>query len=201
MTLFNLPSNILSNIYAMDSTYREIFKTQICPEIINKSYDIFRRNFINNPWFENEPKIISRKINVLLEYLFKYENRSIINGMIANEISINTNLKGMDYCNNIITLDDTGYNDTNNTGLYVGIYSNNPIYHFEVYGYYIFTTNQYNELKNTMNLEKIIFKNDEFVVCQSYEEQYYDEGEEEFEGDDYYWGNTGNDASYDDDDF
>jgi len=179
MTLFELPSNILSNIYEMDTTYRFIFKTQISPEIISKSYDTFRNNFINNPWFENEPPIISRKINVLLEYLFKYENRSIINKMNADQISIDINWKGMDYSNQTISIDDTGYNNIN-TGLYIGIYSNdNP---FEVFGYFVYTIDQYNEMEN---LSKILFKNNEFIVVQSYEEEFFTGEEYEDDYDDY----------------
>lgn len=198
MTLFELPSNILSSIYEMDSTYRFILKTQISPEIISKSYDTFRNNFINNPFFDNEPPIIARKINVLLEYLFKYENRSIINKMNADQISIDINWKGMDYSNHTISIDDTGYNNIN-TGLYIGIYSNDQP--FEVFGYYVYTIDQYNEMEKTSSflekdLEKIIFKNDEFVVLQSYEEQFYDDGDDGDDDDDY-WGNN----LYDDDDY
>ena len=38
MMLFNLPSNILSTIYSMDSTYREKFKNEVLREMMKKTF-------------------------------------------------------------------------------------------------------------------------------------------------------------------
>ena len=65
---FNLPSNILSDIYSMDNTFRDQFKT--CHhDIWFKSFDIFVYNFISNTFFDNKP-ILKNKFKYLFEILF-----------------------------------------------------------------------------------------------------------------------------------
>ena len=70
-TLFNLPSSILSTIYAMDSTYRDKFRQEIHKEIFTKCIDIFCKKFIN----KDRPVIVSdeinfQKVDILLKFVF-----------------------------------------------------------------------------------------------------------------------------------
>ena len=72
--LFNLPSNILSEIYEYDDTYRDIFKKQCLFEIWKRSFTHFKYNLLSNEFFNNKP-ILRDKIKTILEYLF--ENDSV----------------------------------------------------------------------------------------------------------------------------
>lgn len=138
----------------MDATFREILKKQIQPEILDKSYETFRNNFVkNHPTFDNE-YIVSQKVNFLLEFIFKYENRFIINGIMADQIFIYT---------------DPLFDIINE--LYVGIYDTNT--NDEVFGCNIYT-NHYYKLKTSFDTDKIIFKNDEFVIIQHHHDDVYD---------------------------
>lgn len=72
MRLFNLPSNILSEIYEYDSTYRDIFKKQCLYDIWQNAFSHFKYNLLSNTFFQNKP-ILRDKIKTLLEYLFEDE--------------------------------------------------------------------------------------------------------------------------------
>ena len=91
--LFNLPSNILSTIYEMDSTYRGKIKEEINTEIFKKSFDIFRKKFIQKDMFRYEPQILADKFDVLLQFLFNkhmsgYENGEYEKPWFPDEIHI-----------------------------------------------------------------------------------------------------------------
>ena len=68
--LFNLPNNILSEIYEMDDTYRDIFKKQCLYAIWKGSFAHFKYNLLSNDFFNNKP-ILRDKIKTILEYLFE----------------------------------------------------------------------------------------------------------------------------------
>lgn len=67
--LFNLPNNILSDIYTMDTTYRDILK-QIHFEIWKRSFIQFKHDFTNHQFFDNKP-ILQGKLIFMFDYLFQ----------------------------------------------------------------------------------------------------------------------------------
>jgi hypothetical protein len=72
LSFFGLPSNILSNIYEFDDTFRDIFKKQVIKNIWKRSFVHFKYNFLYQSFFQNKP-ILQAKMKTLLEYLFENE--------------------------------------------------------------------------------------------------------------------------------
>lgn len=72
MLLFNLPANILSNIYEYDPTYHDIFKNKILFEIWKRSFVQYKYNLLSNKFFITKPNL-RKIIKTLLEYLFEDE--------------------------------------------------------------------------------------------------------------------------------
>ena len=69
-TLFDLPENILSTIYEMDSTYRGKIREEINKEIFKKSFDIFRKKFVKNNYrLKDTPQIVAEKFDLVLKYV------------------------------------------------------------------------------------------------------------------------------------
>lgn len=68
--LFDLPSNILSEIYEMDDTFRDIFKNQCLYAIWKRSFAHFKYNLLSQEFFNNKP-ILQSKLKTILEYLFE----------------------------------------------------------------------------------------------------------------------------------
>jgi hypothetical protein len=95
-TIFDLPANILSTIYEMDSTYRggdTKMRDEINKEIFKKSFDIFREKYIKNKKY---PQIVADKIDVLLKFVFEKKLLSPIDfdlrgKIFPDEIKIYTN--------------------------------------------------------------------------------------------------------------
>ena len=185
-TFFSLPSNILSNIYEFDSTFRDKFKEKINNELWSKSFDTFRNNFIKNPIFDNEP-IVSRKLNVLLEHLFQLfqyddnDNKSYFTGLVPDQLNIYTSWKEMEYHNHTIFTDEH-YN--NNDVLFVSINSGNLFGHSSQFGKMfegiIYTTAQYNELElKSIIHHNIVLQHDEFIIVSTnYDDDYYHDDHE-----------------------
>lgn len=176
-SIFDLPANILSEIYKMDPTYRD----KINKEIFKKSFDIFRKKYINNILLKY-PQIVADKLNVLLKFAFekqfiKYEKGD--KPLFTDEITI-----------------DTNYEAVGNLYICVGDKINEIL--FEAH---VFTIIKYNNsldeiINNTNNskrtrrytirrfIENTVFRNDKFVIVECYYEDHYDsdnEGEEEEE--------------------
>ena len=152
-TFFNLPSNILSNIYEMDSTYRNIFRDEINYEIWVKSFEKFRDDCIKTSQFDGEP-IVARKFDVLLQYLF--DNKYVMNGLAPDQITI------------YVDWHENG--DTDNEGLYARIFLS------RFFEGNVYTIEQYNikygsEINNNYDA---IFTDDEFVIVQCNYENYYE---------------------------
>lgn len=70
--LFNLPPNILSEIYKYDTTYRDILKNKILFDIWKMSFVQYKYNLLSNNFFINKPNL-RKIIKTLLEYLFEDE--------------------------------------------------------------------------------------------------------------------------------
>ncbi len=161
MTLFNLPENILSSIYEMDTTFRDKFRDEINNEIWIHSFDRFRKKLITNSQIDGKPPIVTRKLDILLQYLFEYEiscyNKSIIKGLVPDEITI------------YIDWHENG--DTYNEGLYARIFSS-QIFEGNVYtiAQYFLKYGTETEINND-----IVFRDDEFVIVQRRYESYYEE--------------------------
>ena len=163
-SFFNLPANILSNIYEMDPTYRDIFRDEINYDIWVNSFDKFRRNFITDPRFDGELNV-SRKFDTLLRYLFEYEvsgyNQSVIKGMVPDQITIYT-----DWNEN---------GNTDNEGLYARIFSS------QIFEGNVYTIDQYN-LKYDPEIQNYdeVFRDDEFVIVQRSYDSYYDDDDNDW---------------------
>ena len=128
LSLFNLPNNILSNIYEYDDTYRNIFRKNILYAIWKKSFSHFKYNLLSNIFFQNRP-ILQGKVYTLLEYLFEDESatwfkfcwydqtKSVEKPMISDICVVGTWTGGkkFSYSRNILwTDDDNNTDDTNN---------------------------------------------------------------------------------------
>lgn len=152
--LFNLPNNILSEIYEYDTTYRDIFKKQCHFDIWQKSFSHFKYGLLSNIFFQNK-HILRGKIHTLLEYLFEDESatwfryswydgqtKSVEKPMVS-ELSIGGNWKGNKFIyntkQNLWTddtydtddsnnnyFDDDEYGSENHETLYVEIYLRYP---------------------------------------------------------------------------
>jgi len=162
-TFFNLPANILSSIYEMDTTFRDKFRDEINNEIWIHSFDRFRKKLMTMPQFDGEPPIVIRKLDRLLQYLFEYEiscyNKSIIKGLAPDQITI------------YVDWHENG--DTFNEGLYARIFSS------QIFEGNVYTIDQYflkygTETETEINID-IVFRDDEFVIVQRRYESYYEE--------------------------
>lgn len=125
--LFNLPNNILSEIYEYDTTYRIIFKNQCNYEIWKKSFVIFKYSLLSNLFFQNKP-ILRGKIHTLLEYLFEdesvywfrydwYSQTKSVEKPMVSDICINGYWMGRKFIYNmkqILWTDDTNDTDDSN---------------------------------------------------------------------------------------
>jgi hypothetical protein len=175
-TIFNLPANILSTIYEMDSTFRDKFKDEINYDIWSNSFDKFRRNLIKDSRFDGEHPILTRKLDFLLQYLFEYEvsiyNQSVIKGLVPDQITI--------------YLDWHENGDTDNEGVYARIFSS------QIFEGNVYTIDQYNLKYGTEINYDAVFRDDEFVIVQRSYDSYY---EEDYDND--MWSLLG----YDDDQF
>lgn len=190
MKFFDLPANILSNIYDMDTTFRDKFKDQINTQIWEKSYDMFRKKLIKQNVFNDSP-IVARKLDILLQYLIN--DKKIMPDQIPDQIYIYTNWKNLNYENNTVSVEDTGYNNIDQ-GLFVDVSIDShtdPINDddIKIFRGNIYTTEQYNDMFGEINERDIIgcnlyggcmvFKNNEFVIVKSrdYDDDYYDDGD------------------------
>ena len=167
-TFFNLPTNILSSIYEMDTTFRDKFRDEINNEIWIHSFDRFRKKLITNSQIDGKPPIVTRKLDILLQYLFEYEiscyNKSIIKGLVPDQITI------------YVDWHENG--DTFNEGLYARIFSS------QIFEGNVYTIDQY-FLKygiddgilpaDTEIHNDIVFRDDEFIIVQRRYESYYEE--------------------------
>lgn len=164
--LFSLPEHILSNIYAMDSTYRDKIQNEIKTEIFKSSWDTFRREFISHSIFKNE-HITIRKFDLLIKYLqntwgsFKF--------VPSSDITITTSWKIMTYDNYHIDYnDDYLYEDdllVEEPLMFIVAIKGHP--HSEIEGV-IYTSKQYNTTRyydNDTHYDNII----EIDVCQNRE--------------------------------
>ena len=205
-SFFSLPSNILSNIYEMDTTFRDKFKDQINTQIWEKSYDIFRKKLVNQNVFDDTP-IIASKLDVLLQYLI---NERILKEKMPDQISIYTSWKNLNYGNNTISVDDTGYNSIDQ-GLFVNVsIDSDTVYpllfndHLDdndinIFRGDIYTTEQYNDIfGDIIGRDNIgcdinyglyglydgcmVFKNNEFVIvkCNGYNDDNDNYGHDNF---------------------
>ena len=184
-SFFNLPSNILSNIYNMDSTFRDKFKDQINTQIWEKSYDMFRKKLIKQSVFDDTP-IIARKLDVFIQYLI---NNNFLKENIPDQISIYTSWKNLQYENNTISVDDTGYNSIDQ-GLFVNVSSDDNDNVINIFRGEIYTTEQYNDIfcdiigRDNIGCDLnygdtggyMVFKNNDFVIvkCNDYDDNYDD---------------------------
>ena len=177
--LFNLPANILTEIYEMDSTYRDKIKKEINKEIYKSSFDRFRKKYTEN-LMNQHPQII-HKFDVLLKFVFdkymsEYETEIYYNHLFTDQINI--------YCN-------YGEQDELLSKIYVRIddYSVDPeIEDSEIFEGYIYTIVEYNEMLDKFygNIEKlkkyIAFQNEKYVIA--YVDYGYDSRDEQ-DGDDF----------------
>ena len=126
--LFNLPNNIISEIYEYDTTYRDIFTKYILHEIWKRSFVNLKYSLLSNIFFQNRP-ILRGKVNTLLEYLFEDDSawwfrynwydqtKSTEKPMISDICLVGTWTGGkkFSYRRNILwTDDDNNTDDTNN---------------------------------------------------------------------------------------
>ena len=170
--LFNLPSNILSEIYKMDPTYRDKFSKEINQEIFRKSFDRFRERYIKSEIFRYEPQIAADKFDVLLKFVFdnhlsQYENGEYDKPLLPDEITIFT------YWNEPGSWNEHNKeNENEEEGLYVRLVSS------QIFEGNVYTIAQYdkllNELINDENVygaeelkNDIVFRNDTFIICRS----------------------------------
>jgi hypothetical protein len=166
--LFNLPESILSDIYTMDSTYRDKIRDEIKNEIINRSWTTFKHEFLSNPIFNNQPSVV-KKLTLLLVYLQKHWYSL---GLIpSTDIIILTNWKTMIYDNYHIDhrIDHIDYNYQNEDyeplEFVVRIKGQR---HTEIEGI-IYTNEQYNnQISDTddIEIEIDIHHNHEFKIVQ-----------------------------------
>lgn len=171
---FNLPANILTEIYEMDSTYRDKFREDINKEIFRKSFDIFRKRYIKRDMFIYEPQVVSDKINCVLKFVFdkhlsQYEYGEYEKPLFPDEITFN------------ISWNEDGNNKENmiKDGLYVRLVSS------RIFEGYVYTISQYENILRDNNPHLIgecidgdlyyrtklsqlkrdtAFRNDEFVI-------------------------------------
>lgn len=165
--LFSLPEHILSDIYTMDSTYRDKIQNEIKTEILKSSWNTFRREFISHSIFKNE-HITIRKFDLLIKYL---QNTWVSFKFIpSSDITITTSWKIMTYDNYHIDYnDDYLYEDD----LLVEeplmfIVSIRGLPHSEIEGV-IYTSKQFSQYSRYYdnNLIEIgICQNDEFIIVK-----------------------------------
>ena len=194
MKFFDLPANILSNIYDMDTTFRDKFKDQINTQIWEKSYDLFRKKLIKQNVFYDSP-IVARKLDVLIQYLIN--NKKIPDQIMPDQIYIYTSWKNLNYGNNTVSVEDTGYNNIDQ-GLFVDVsidshtdpINDNDI---NIFRGDIYTTEQYNDMfgeivgRDIIGCDlnyglyggHIVFKNNDFAIveCNDYDDYYNDDGD------------------------
>jgi hypothetical protein len=184
-TLFNLPENILTEIYEMDSTYRDKFKNEINKEIYTSSFDRFRTKYTEN--LMNQHVNIIDKFDVLLKFIFdkyisEYEKDLYCNHLFTDQINIYSNY---------------GEQDELQSKIYVRIddYSDDPEIDddSEIFEGWIYTIEQYNEMLDELSGNKkytdrlknyIAFQNNKYVIAYvdyDYETEY--EEEEQYEDD------------------
>lgn len=163
--LFSLPDNILSDIYAMDSTYRDKIKNEITNEIMKIAWTIFRREFLSHPIFNNN-SIVVRKLDLLITYL---QNKWDMFKLIPlSDIIINTSWKIMTFDNyNIEYNHESQYwyeDDEEHPILFDVRIREQPRTQFEGV---IYTYKQYNEWYNENNEQECdIYQNHEFKIVQ-----------------------------------
>ena len=109
--LFSLPDNILSDIYAMDTTYRDKIQNVIKYEIFNNSWVRFRNKFLSQSVFINET-IVSRKIQLIFEYLQSRQGGYEYVSLPSDQITITTSWKGITYDNYHISHTEIDYYDS-----------------------------------------------------------------------------------------
>lgn len=162
-TLFNLPSSILSEIYKMDSTYRDIFQRMIIYEIFVKSFDKFRENYVlkihNN---ENYSYLNPLMIDDFLKYAFKLEVNNIKYNMPSTIKQIDTDINVEDIRVYI------AWNGDNN-GLYMEVVLHSNV----IFSGTVFTVELYNNklalcrsnmIQEISMLQNIVFRNDKFII-------------------------------------
>jgi hypothetical protein len=169
-TFFNLPSNILTEIYEMDSTYREKIKKEINKEIYTKSFDIFRKNYIKNNLIDIE------KTDFLLKFVFDTYLSQYEYPIFTDEL--------------FIVSEDDGYLRVSLNGTH-----NQPNDH-DIFEGYVYTIHEYKIIFNQpeTDMKKIRFldilaQNDKFVIGYPYDNNFdgfdldeeYDQEDDHFE--------------------
>ena len=166
----------MSEIYEMVPTYNDKkMRDEINKEIFKKSFDIFRKKYINNILLKY-PQIVADKLNVLLKFAFEKKGDK---PLFTDEITI-----------------DTNYDVVGKLYICVGDKTNEIIFEAHVY-----SIRQYNKMldeliNNTNNsmrtrrytirrfIENSVFRNDKYVIVECYYEDDYDsdnEGDDEDE--------------------
>lgn len=162
ITLFNLPANILSNIYEYDDTYRKLFKKNIIYEIWKISFEIWRNNYISNTHY-----LYRTKCNAFLRYVFNLEvNKIKYNHLLFTwKESIIKQIEEDDI--SIVIQDefhDNGY------GLWITVY----LYHKIIFYGVVFSTEQYNNrinfcesnsMESQLNFyQNVVFTDGTFII-------------------------------------
>lgn len=160
--LFNLPNNILSEIYEYDSTYRDIFKKNIIYEIWKRSFHLWRENYISNTHY-----LYRTKCNAFLKYVFNLE---------VNKIKYNPNfmtwrkpiIKKIEEDDITILIQDEF--EYNGYGLWITVY----LYHKIIFYGVVFSIEQYNNrinfcesnsMESQLNFyQNVVFTDGTFII-------------------------------------
>ena len=148
INLFNLPSNILTNIYEYDSTYRDKFRKNIIYEIWKISFEIWRNNYISNTHY-----LYRTKCNAFLKYVFHLEVNKIKYFMTWRESII----KQIEEDDIKIVIQDE-FRD--NVGIWIKVF----LYRINIFSGVIFTIEQFNNRisfceSNTMKSQLTFYQN------------------------------------------
>ncbi len=177
-TLFDLPENILSTIYEMDSTYRGKIREEINKEIFKKSFDIFRKKFVKNNYrLKDTPQIVAEKFDFVLKYisdkhLSEYEKGESDKPFFTDEIKIYSN-----YDKDTLYIDI----DSSQTQFLEGWVYTIPYYNKMIAELYM--SGKKDDKKYAERIQRdIVFRNDKFIIRKTtYDEDESDDIESEDE--------------------
>ena len=148
--LFNLPENIISTIYEIDSTYRDKFKNEIHHEMMHYFWNKFKTEFISRDIFKDD-LVFVKKMNFIFEFIFK--NKFKYTSTPSDNIIIDYINEKDNYTDNESTLDISIIFDK---------------YKFEGT---VYTKDQYNNdsgidelFQNIGYYTKTVFKNEELIL-------------------------------------
>ena len=158
--LFNLPSNILSEIYEYDNTYRDIFKKMIIYEIWVRSLELWRDNYVSNIVHY----LYRTKCNAFLKYVFHLEVNKIKYKMLWSA-NIIKQIEDDDI--SLVIQDEFEHNGY---GLWIKIFLHRHV----IFSGVVFTIEQYNnrihfgESNHMTNLisyyQNVVFIDDTFII-------------------------------------